>query len=242
MSLAASGAIMNSVEKASQDVLVVGGGVPALGRVVPLLERAAFTVRHVDGGAEALSAIGTTAFDLIIVRHPLAGATLSEVVEAVRAPGSSCRAAGLLLIADASAEREVGAFLVRGVNRIVSVDASSDRLLSVVAELLAVAPRHAVRTAVRLSLWCEGQAGAHAGETVNISRTGMLVIAHARPPVGSGLAFELSLPAPAGPVRGTGEVVRHAAEPGEPDGAFAIRFVSFSGAAWEQLARFLDES
>jgi DNA-binding NarL/FixJ family response regulator len=232
-------AMMRTVVTAKKNVLIVGVSTPALQRAGSLLSRGTLRVSHAANGQHALELARSAAFDLLIVRYPLAGTSLPDVIEALRAPESVCRQTSILILAEEDHAAELSPLLGHGINRIVSTNAPSERLLDAVAELLAVAPRRAMRVPVRLSLLCERKGNPWAGETVDVSTTGMLVVSGYRPRVGSGIGFELFLPDSGVPVAGQGEVVRH----GEaPLGSFAVRYLSFSVDSWQRLHNFLAEA
>jgi len=227
---------MTTVATAKQNVLIVGVGTPALQRAGSLLSRGTLRVVHAGNGQEAVVLSQDTPFDLLIIRYPLAGTSLPTVIEAVREASSSSRQAAILVLAEQDHAAELSALLGHGVSRIVSTNAPSDRLLDVVAELLAVAPRRAMRVPVRLALLCERGGRPWDGETVDLSSTGMLVLSGFRPKVGTGISFELFLPEDAVPIDGKGEVVRHG---DVPSGSFAVRYISFSVDSWQRLHNFL---
>jgi CheY-like chemotaxis protein len=224
------------VTTVKQSVLIVGVSTPALQRAGSLLSRRTLRVVHAANGSEAIALSRETPFELVIVRYPLAGTSLPDVIEALRADESSSRQAGVLVLAEQDHSAELSALLGHGVSRIVSINAPSDRLLDTVAELLAVAPRRAMRVPVRLALLCDRRGNPWEGETVDLSSTGMLVLSGFRPKIGAGISFELFLPDGVAPIAGKGEVVRHGES---PSGSFAVRYVSFSVDSWQRLHNFL---
>lgn len=218
-------------------VLIVGAETPALQRVVPLLLRADFAVRRVARGDEAVAVLASQPFDLVIVRHPPSGVAVNELVAAIRAPASPNRAAGLLLLADPEAEHDVRRLLGHGVNRVLGIEGSSDRLLLAVADMIAVPPRRSLRAVVQLELWVQHGPVRSLALTRNISATGMLVQGGTEFPPGARLRFELTVPGDDAPIRGEAEVVRHAEEL-QPAG-IGVRFRSFDDDGMERLAHFL---
>jgi len=226
--------MMACSEMESQDILVVGGAEP-LQRVVPLLARAAFAVRHAATAAEAEARLRQGTFDLLVVRHPVAGGGMERLLAAIREPRRPSFSAALLVLADEDAAGELGPLLGRGRTRVLSAAAPAERLLATVAELLAAVPRGSVRVELAVSLRWSGDDEPVAGETVNVSRNGLLVRAAARPPLGATLAFEIDLPGRRERCRGTGEVVRHAGAEGPGPGEFAVRILALDAVSQRLL-------
>ncbi len=224
---------------ARQRLLILGMETPALHRVVPILRRAEFDTYQAVGSGEALELLQDVRFDLIIARHPLAGVPLADLVTTLRGSGSAGRHAGLLLLADPIAVDEVAAFMGRGVNRVVSLDAPSDRLLDAVADLLAADPRQTVRAVIQLELWVEGSRERALTLVENASPTGLLVRGCREVPVGARLRFELLFPGEAEPVRGELEVVRRTDPEREPIDGFGARVLAFAGDGERRLRRLL---
>lgn len=227
-------------EMESQEILVVGSA-RSLQRVIPLLARSSLLVDQAATGEEALARLRRTSYDLLLVRHPVVGLDLQRLLEAVREPSAPSFAAALLVLAEEDAEREVGPLLARGRTRIISVSAPADRLLTTVAEMLATVPRGAVRVEVAASLRWQGGDGPVTGETVNVSRKGILLRADTMPPLGSSISFELDLPGRKRRCRGVGEVVRHgAAERG--GGEFALKIVELDAVSEALLGDLQDQA
>ena len=225
-----------------QRVLILGSETPALQRVVPVLPRAELQVQQVDDPDEGLARVRQRRFDLVILRYPLGTLALQDFIVSVRATASACRNAGVLVLADPDSVEEVSGFLGRGINRIVSLEVSSDRLLDAIADLLAVTPRLALRAVVQLELWLEQGAHRVLTLTQNVSSSGMLVLGGHELPVGTRIAFELLLPGQLPAVCGELEVTRHADKGREQIDGFGARIVSFAGDGGERLRAFLRQA
>ena len=208
-------------------LLIVGAETPALQRVVPLLLRADFTASRVPRADDAAELLAGQAFDLVIVRVPVSGMPLDELLGQVRDPKGLNRDAGVLLLAEPETIAEVRSLLGRGVNRVVSLEGPSDRLLLAVADLVLVPPRLAVRTLVQLELWVAHGPVRSLTLTRDLSATGMFVQAGDEFPIGTRLRFELSLPGDDEPIRGEVEVVRRASADEAKAGGIGVRFLSF---------------
>jgi DNA-binding response OmpR family regulator len=225
-----------------QRVLILGSETPALQRVVPVLPRAELQVQQIADPDEGLARIRQRRFDLVILRYPLGSLALQDFVVSVRASASACRNAGVLVLADPDSVEEVSGFLGRGINRIVSLEVSSDRLLDAIADLLAVTPRLALRAVVQLELWLEQGAHRMLTLTQNVSSSGMLVLGGHELPVGTRITFELLLPGQLPAVCGELEVTRHADRGREQVDGFGARIVSFAGDGGERLRAFLRQT
>jgi hypothetical protein len=222
-----------------QHLLIVGGETPALLHIVPLLLRAELQAHRVTRADEAIELVGVGAFDLIVVRHPTEGATLRELVDAVRARGAPSRKAGLVVMADPAHAGEVTPLVGRGVNRLVTLDAPSDRLLDVAADLLTVAPRRALRAVVRLNVPAQEGTAQLLSLTENLSVSGMVVQCGREVPLGSRVSFAISLPGRDESVSGVGEVIRRTNRNREPVEGVALRIVTFDADGQERLRAFL---
>ncbi|MCU0292961.1 MAG: PilZ domain-containing protein [Thermoanaerobaculaceae bacterium] len=223
----------------SRELLIIGSLTPALRRVMPMLDRAEFRSEYVARGDEAIELVHARRFDLIVARFPLVGAGLAELVRAVRADGGPSRGASFLLLAEPEHVSDVGTFLGRGIGRIVSLDAPSERLVDAVADLLAVAPRRALRAIVEVRLPAQHGGGQLLALTHNISENGLLLAGVPGLPIGATLSFELSLPGVAAPIRGEAEVVRHTDPTREKVDGIGARIISFVGDGHERLQAFL---
>ncbi|MFI5142410.1 MAG: PilZ domain-containing protein [Thermoanaerobaculales bacterium] len=223
-----------------QTLLILGTETPALHRIVPILRRADFDTYQAVGSEEALELLQDVRFDLIIVRYPLTGVPLAELVARLREAGSAGRHASLLLLADISAVGEVASFLGRGVNRVVSIDAPSERLLEAVADLLSAEPRRTLRAVIQLDIRVEGGQERTLTLVENVSPTGLLVRGCREFPIGSRLRFELLFPDGGEPARGELEVVRHTDRERERVDGFGARIVTFTGDGEQRLRSFLD--
>ncbi len=223
-----------------QEILLVGSETPALHYALPFLRRAQFRITQVAQAVTATPLVRDSRFDLVIARHPLAGLGLTDLVRAVRAPDAACRNAGLLVLAEPGAADEVGELMGHGVNRVVSLDAHTERLLEAIADLLAVAPRRTLRSLVRLeSEIRQGSSEWHTA-THNVSESGMLLLGLQELPVGSHVGFELDLPENGGMVSGEAEVVRHTDPELEHVAGVGARILMFSGDGRKRLRVFLD--
>lgn len=220
-------------------LLLIGADTPGLQRVVPLLLRSDFQVHRVDHAQEALWRLDESRFDLVIASYPFGDHPFGGFVQALRGSLSPSRGAGFLVLADQSHVGELATFLGRGVNRVVSADGPSDRLLTAVADLVGVAPRRLVRAVVELELTMRRDSQRLLTLTENVSASGMLVRGGREFPVGARVAFELMLPDTHAPIGGDAEVVRHSLVGVERVDGIGLAFVGFERDGQQRLSVFL---
>jgi hypothetical protein len=173
----------------------------------------------------------------VICRYPLPDLRLRELVAAIRGRQSASRRSSLILLtipemmAEAAHGSSGGPFLVfSGDEPLASIGDGAARLLE-------VAPRHAPRINARLRISVDETRAPFVGWVVNLSTSGMLVADAPMLPVGGRCLFEFTLPS-GEPVRGTAEVVRHAAPRREKVTGFALRFLEFEADGREILERW----
>lgn len=223
----------------NRSVVIVGGETAALQRVVPILRRSDFSVEYWEQASIAADMLAERTVDLVIARYPMAGLSLEDLIARIRATDAASRNASLMLLADPEDAGEVAGFLERGVNRVVSLDAPSDRLLHAVADLVAVTPRQELRILVELSLSIHGSRERMLTMSRNMSTSGMLVRGGRELAVGTRIRFELSLGEFSPPIRGDAEVVRHTADHERLEG-IGLRFLEFDGDGQQRLERYLE--
>jgi DNA-binding NarL/FixJ family response regulator len=227
------------MENEARTLLAVGPESSLLARVIPLLRRADLQVEHLLSGQEAARVLRDRHFDLIVIQYPGEDLDLAGVVTSVRAAGSRCRNAGLLVVADPEQAAEVSRFLGHGVNRIVESTSHVDRLLDAIADLLTVSPRRFLRSVVQLDVWVDTGMKRVLSITENVSLSGMLVRGCKEFDVGSRLFFELLLPGQERVVRGDMMIVRHTDRLREGIVGFGGRVMSYVGDGHERLKAFL---
>lgn len=232
--------MMRGMSLSPRHVLILGADAPELERFVPLLRRGGFTVHRSESVEGASALIQSTAFDLIVVGHPLPGYSLGQLLLSTRDRASPNRASGLLVVAEPGTEDEATVLLGRGVNRVVPLCEAPGILLDAVADLLDVAPRVAVRSLVELKMDLEVGSQRLLTRTENLSRTGMLVRETLSCSLGTAFRFELLLPKPVELISGSARVVRHADLEREGVRGFGGRFVDLEGDGQNRLVAYLE--
>lgn len=227
------------MNEARHNVLLIGGDGPLVRAAVPLLKRTEFNVHRVSGTTAVLDVLHDTPFELVILEHSASPVPLAEMVAAVRHHASLCRHAGLVVISEDETQAAAEAFLHRGVNRVVPATAPAGELLHAVADLLAVAPRHELRTIVQLEVRVGSLKNRTLAQTANLSISGMLVRGGQQLTPGTEVDFELMLPGQSLPIKGRATVIRQSTRDRETVEGFGARFFALQGDDHLRLETFL---
>ena len=220
-------------------ILAVGMETEVYGRIEALLNRSYFEVDKVPRGESGRVLCGAIAFDLLLVRYPLPDIDVSDLLAAVRSPGSPCSRSQVLLLADQArlfqAERLIG----QGADGALAAERTGEFLSEYAARLLQVAPRVASRVMVRLQARISDGERQDLCQTVDLSLSGMFVRTDDSYPLGTTMSFQLQLPGERDPVAGSAEVVRQAAGgQGKLEG-IGLRWVEFRSGSEARLSAFL---
>lgn len=215
--------------------LVVGlpGGVVTA--VAELLEPAAIAVRVDSSHQSALEAMGWFPFRVIVCSLPPVAPI--GFFDAIRAPGSLCRSAGVIVVVrDGQADQAVS-FVGRGANRVIAVSDLAGGLPAAVAELGVVSER--VRVRVPVEVYREGKGEPEPCHSENISSTGILLRTRIELLVGEEVDLRLTAPGDDLPIQVRAQVVRHTSFGREDFSGFGLRFLSFVGEGQHRLGLFL---
>jgi hypothetical protein len=234
---------MGGVEVSRQALVIAASNAEAsvvFRRFSKVLHEVGCEVHRAPPGNEALTLLKSTGFDLVLVGFPIADPPVREVLRATRGRDSASRKASLLVVVleSMAAAREL---LQRGANRVIRVDAPDGEVRDTVRDLLAVTPRVALRTTLRLAVEREGRVERALAQTENVSLSGMLVRGSQTYPRATAVQFELLLPGQPTPVTGRGLVVRGTAREREPVQGYAVRFVRFDRDGRQRLEQYLEE-
>lgn len=228
------------MDRPIRNVLLAGVPKALAERFEPLLRRPDFDVDHVPNARSAVDLVRLIGFDVLVLGYPTIGPPVEELLDLIRAEGSPCRRSAVLLLVPGGRLAEVEPFLGHGNTRAVATDASDRELQNVVASLLRVAPRLAVRVTVRLQVQLADGRTELLSQTENVSATGLLVRTRRPYPVETPVRFELYLPNEPAPVSGGGLVVRHATDRARRVTGLGIKFTGFARGGEVRLKAFLD--
>jgi len=194
-------------EKAQSHVLLVGAATGGFERFAPMLQRAGFDVHLVNPTEIVLDLVMGTEFDLLAIGYPLPEIDIHQLMYAIRAEGSASHA-GVLLVARPGFLEAAQTLLSLGANRAVGLHWTDSRLWQSVGDLLNVAPRARLRSMLFADVESNGDQNRHLYQTVNISRTGLLLRGDELFTPGTSFKFAFRLPSEPRPVEGKAEVVR----------------------------------
>lgn len=223
-----------------RNVLVVGVDPVHYERFAPLLRRADLDVDRVPSAAGAIALVNAVGFDVVIVHGEVVDAPLVDVVRAVRRPGGPSLRASVMVLATAASLAAAQELVGHGVNRVVEVDGSPERIQELVAVLLRTAPRLAVRLPARLDVQVGAGVNRLFCQTENMSASGMLVRMPRNLPLGEEVDFEVYLPGEREALEGTGKVVRHTRPDRENAVGVGMQFTAFKGDGRRRLSTCLD--
>jgi CheY-like chemotaxis protein len=231
--------MMDGMRSYQRHVLMVGADEDALERIAPMLRRAEFDVHTAAPSPVVFDLVLGTSFELVLVRYPLKELALDDLLDALRRDGSWCKSAAVVLLADPNNLDDALAQVDLGVNRAIGIDWPEGRLHRAIADLLEVAPRISLRVLVHMKVEVENQNRRSLYQTVNISRTGMLLRGDDNIDPGTRFSFFFGIPDGRRLVEGTAEVVRRTNPMREGTSGLGVRFLRIAGEGEEQLESFV---
>jgi len=217
------------MQGAQRSALVVGFGEETFAKISEALGAAKFFADFADTGAAALETTSYLPFDALVVAYPLPDMPVQGFLDAVRKKDSPCRQAGVVVLALRGMLPEIETFVGKGANRAIALESLSDELPHELLRLLEVPPRFAMRAISRLKVQLSWGTSQTICQTENISAHGLLIKTDHPYPIGTQMAFELSIPGERAPVRGFAVVVRQTQEKRERVNGLGVRFSSFQG-------------
>ncbi len=222
----------------TRNVLVIGVSREEYDKVAPFLDRDAFDVDRFPSATGALELLAEVPFEVLLVRHPLHDMELASFLLSVRADGSPCQQAPLVVLA-AGDDDAARAYLGHGANRVIGLEESAPTLQILVSGLLNVAPRMAARFMTRVEVKLGGAKDMITCQTVNISDSGMLIETDRRYDKGTRINVAFNLEDDERPISGVAEVVRHTQVGRDPVDGIGLRFLSFAGDSQRRFQSFL---
>jgi len=207
-------------------VLLVGAATGGFERFAPMLQRAGFDVHLVSPSEIVLDLVMGTSFNLLVVAYPLPEMDIHQLLYALRAEGSASHDTGVLLVARPGFLEAAQSLLSLGANRAVGLHWTESRLWQAVGDLLNVAPRARLKSMVFADVNGHDQQDRSLFQTVNVSRTGLLLQGDDLFQPGTTFDFAFRLPSEPRPVEGRAEVVRRTDPYREGMQGIGARFVS----------------
>lgn len=222
-------------------VLLVGAPDGGAGRVAPLLQRAAFDVHAVQPSDIVLDLVMGTPFELLVVGYPAPEIDLFGLIRAIRLRGSASLHAGLVLLARPGFLEAAQALIPTGANRAVSLAWTDSRLWRAIDDLVDVAPRTGLHSSLVADVESHDGFDRFFYETVNLSRSGVLLQGEQLFAPGTPFDFAFTLPFETRPVEGRAEVVRRADGAREGLQGLGVRFLVLRDDGANRVQRFVED-
>jgi len=222
-------------------VLLVGAPNGGAERVAPLLQRAEFDVHAVRPSEIILDLVMGTPFELLVVGYPLPEIDFIELIRAVRLRESASLHAGLVLLARPGFLEAAQALLPVGANRAVSLGWPDSRMWRAIDDLVDVAPRARLQSMLVADVEAPGSCDRFLYETVNVSRSGVLLQGEQLFAPGTPFEFAFQLPTETRPVEGRAEVVRRANGGRERMRGLGARFVALRDDGGTRVQRYVED-
>ncbi len=204
-----------------------------------MLQRAGFDVHTVRPNEIVLDLVMGTEFDVLILGYPMPEMDIHQLLFAVRDNGSASHGAGVLMLARPGFLDAAQALLSLGANRVVGLDWTESRFWQSVGDLLNVAPRARLKSMLYADVEFSGNRDRLLYQTINVSRTGMLLQGDDLFTPGTIFDFAFRLPSEPRPVEGRAEVVRRADRDREGMTGVGARFVSLQDDAHFRLKQYV---
>ena len=227
----------------NQRVLAVGSGSSKLAATAPALLREGLEVDRVSSSETALALARNVGYHVVLLDYPPSGTAVTDLAQALVDAGLPDRRTYVVLVAESDKIEEARAYVGKGVDNVLSADATPGEFAQVLHQTLGAPPRVGIRIPVRIEVSLEGESSLVFRQTEDLSATGMLVRAPRALPVGTEVSFRLDLPDARSALEGKAQVVRHVLDAGAQTVlATGLRFVSFKGDAAERLRSFVEAS
>jgi len=232
--------MMSRMNSLMRHVLLIDFETETLEFLTPMFRRNQLDIHTVEASPFVLDLIRGTPFEILIVKFPPKGISMEDMITAARELGSMCRNSGLVVMTDAEYLAEAIPWMDRGVNRIIMLEWSRERIWETIDELLDVAPRLDIDVPVQVALPDHIARDIVLFRTANISTTGALLSGIRSVPEGTRFTFQMTLPG-AEPISGGGLVVRRADSGYNGLFGFGIRYINLDDKKREVLDRFIAE-
>lgn len=223
----------------NRHALLVGPTDGVVERVAATLRSAGFLIHRTADAVTCLDSVYSTIYDLVILRPPIPGVTIADLVTSLREPMSPSRRAGVAVIVEGPDDDGAADLVGSGVNRVVDRADGPGAVLCALGDLLDVAPRYPVQALVELESRQRGDTTHVLSRTQDLSMTGMLVLGSRELTPGCNVTFELHLPAERNTIRGSATVIRHSNPGHEGVDGIGLRFGEVEDGGRERLAAFL---
>jgi hypothetical protein len=186
-------------------------------------------INRVATGDAAITQILTKSFRLILVRFPLAGLTVGDLVSNVRRHSASKnKEAALLVIATPGGAVIKSEKEMAGINELLLEPVSRDKMSAAVERCINVAPRREHRTLLKIRQELKPQEKPLLGQSLNLSPTGLIFSIDRPLPIGTPVEVVFNLPGDPRPLKTSASIVRGAMERRLTGHAYAAQFTFMS--------------
>ncbi len=223
-------------------VLLAGIGRGPFEALAPVLDRQKLDVERVATPEAAIEFASLQPVDLVVFDAEPNEMRLDEIVAVLRAESSASAKSSLLVMAERGADADARALIGHGVNRVMLLDDSQELIEAQVVDLLDIAPRAAIRFAIRLYTSLDDGTEEVFGQTENVSLSGMLVQTPTIIAPGQQVAYELLYGEGEEAVRGDAAIVRHAVRDCGGVEGVGVRFLAFKNSGRELLDAVLADA
>lgn len=217
--------------------LAVGIPLHVYQKVSPALR--GYKVEVLHNITRAARAVQEEEFLFVLAGYPLMGAATGDLVDAVRAPGSKCPNAPILVLTLPGRLEEARAGLEGKVTLVHPMDEDPKTLQAAIHGLLRVDPRLMFRIIVRVQILDGSRAPSMLCKMENVSASGVLVHALKTYPAGTKAHVEFMFPQDPLPFKAEAEVVRQTGGK-ETMMGMGFKFLEFEGDSKERLKVYLE--
>ncbi len=229
------------LEKRSMSVLAIVASSVVFDRIRPFLNRSDLEVNRTTNALDGLGLCRHEPRDLVVAQYPMTGFTPRDFFDAYYETDSACAEAPLLVLTRGNRESEIQSYLQDRRARACYLESAHDgHLHQALYELLSVSARCSGRLLATIEVDFGASTVERVYQTVNISKTGLLLKARKIPDPGAVLACRLQLPQSDEPVSTIVEVVRVTDPDKEGFSGFGVRILDFEDDGKQLLSRFVE--
>ena len=218
--------------------LAVGIPLHVYQKVSPALR--GYKVEILHNVPRAAKAVQEEEFLFVLAGYPLMGASTADLVDAVRAEGSQCPNAPILVLALPGRLEEARTELAARVTLVLPMDEDPKTLQAAIHGLLRVDPRLLFRIIVRVQILDDSKSPSMLCKMENVSISGVLVHALRTHPPGTKAHVEFMFPQDPTPFKAEAEVVRQTSGK-ETMVGMGLKFLEFEGDSEERLKVYLEK-
>lgn len=218
--------------------LAVGIPLHIYQKVSPALR--GYKVESLHNIARAAKAVQDEDFLFVLAGYPLMGASTVDLVDAIRAPGSKCPNAPVLVLTLPGRLEEARLELGAKVTLVLPMDEDPKTLQAAIHGLLRVDPRLMFRIIVRVQILDGSKTPSMLCKMENVSTSGVLVHALKATPIGTKAHVEFMFPQDPVPFKAEAEVVRQTTGKESMVG-MGLKFIEFDGDSQERLKTYLEK-